>query len=530
MPIHFRFARAFSSIMIFEGSFLFQPIPKRNGEHRAAAPLRLASERRATIRYCLGSLNPLPVPKKHLWSLSSLEKTPSRRSTPSGSPSFLRKAFKTWCLRLSSPPKFERGPRWQATRGSSRGTERNTSPYHWLRGWRRQAKPLCVAGSISASNSTANKYRRISRRLHPRYTSAKALWRTSQRDLSNGRQINRRGQSRSARPTMKADFLGFLMRLSSSAFPAAPCGYGRPRAKHQSISRLQLLSASRPITFISRKETSAAYRRWSAQAALSADQSLDFLLAPELSIAFLIRHLPSSGTQGRLNPATVTFYALRMPVQARSLAGRVLSGWYFPSYAFESCITATLNDANPSAPAVPVQRWLLGILLRARCAPRLNKLPAMPLRALDRPGSWVRLGLCIGCDHAAQTRKEITWPTQRNPPPRSAFTRLPQPSGGTKTRTVSSTPSPLSAASRTTKANGRPRQRLTPTSCCFSLSLLIRLTPRSSNSGLTIVSLTRTIQPKQMGQGASRALPPFRAFKFSMSKAREENTRKGDQE
>lgn len=69
---------------------------------------------------------------------------------------------------------------------------------------------------------------------------------------------------------------------------------------------------------------------------------------------------------------------------------------------------AACADANPSAPGVPVQRWLEAILLRARFAPRADKISPMPLRALDWPAFWVRSGFCIGCDLAAHSQRRST--------------------------------------------------------------------------------------------------------------------------
>jgi len=40
---------------------------------------------------------------------------------------------------------------------------------------------------------------------------------------------------------------------------------------------------------------------------------------------------------------------------------------------------------------------------------------AIPLRAFDIPASWVRFGLCIGCDHAPKTEKETTMSDTKKP-------------------------------------------------------------------------------------------------------------------
>src|SRR5260370_36764501 len=74
-------------------------------------------------------------------------------------------------------------------------------------------------------------------------------------------------------------------------------------------------------------------------------------------------------------------------------------------FCFHDCIFASLN-ATLSAPTVPVKRWFLGILLRARYTPRADKIPTILLRTFDMHACWARLGFCIGCDHAAETRKE----------------------------------------------------------------------------------------------------------------------------
>jgi hypothetical protein len=45
----------------------------------------------------------------------------------------------------------------------------------------------------------------------------------------------------------------------------------------------------------------------------------------------------------------------------------------------------SLADAILSASGGPLKRLFLGILLRARFAPRAHKIPAIPLRAFDLP-------------------------------------------------------------------------------------------------------------------------------------------------
>ena len=62
------------------------------------------------------------------------------------------------------------------------------------------------------------------------------------------------------------------------------------------------------------------------------------------------------------------------------------------AFVFQEPHSRSLADANPSASGVPVKRWCLGILLRARFAPRADKIPAIPLRAFDIPAFHDALG------------------------------------------------------------------------------------------------------------------------------------------
>jgi len=81
------------------------------------------------------------------------------------------------------------------------------------------------------------------------------------------------------------------------------------------------------------------------------------------------------------------------------MPGRVPSPCFFPysppywfvsvflPFPFQGSKLAALADANPRASGGPVQRWLLGILIACSLRSSRNKIPAMPLRALDIPAS-----------------------------------------------------------------------------------------------------------------------------------------------
>ena len=193
--------------------------------------------------------------------------------------------------------------------------------------------------------------------------------------------------------------------------------------------------------------------------------------------------------------------------------GAFLCVWGVLPFCFHDCIFASLADATSSAPAVQVKRWLLGILLRARFAPRADKIPAMPpLGAFDLPACWARSGFCIGCDHAAETRKETPCQTARNPPRESSFTPYPQQSGGTKPRRAFSGPSLLNAATRMKPAIGSHLTTSIQASCCFFRRLPTWPTVRYSSSGPVIVTLSlQTKKPhnRRPGQGARLSALPF---------------------
>src|SRR5580698_3650405 len=121
-------------------------------------------------------------------------------------------------------------------------------------------------------------------------------------------------------------------------------------------------------------------------------------------------------------------------------------------------IIAAWADANLNASGVPVESWFLGILLRARYAPRATRFLRYRFALSTFPPLEARFVDCIGCDHAAyQRRKERPCQTVRNQQPESACTPYPPQSGGTKTprATERSTQSPSSVATRTRRANGR---------------------------------------------------------------------------
>jgi hypothetical protein len=76
------------------------------------------------------------------------------------------------------------------------------------------------------------------------------------------------------------------------------------------------------------------------------------------------------------------------------------------AFPFPALHIRILGDAtNPSAPRVPVKRWVLGILLACSLRSSRKKIPAILLRTLDLAASSTRCGLFIGCDHAAEKRK-----------------------------------------------------------------------------------------------------------------------------
>jgi len=190
---------------------------------------------------------------------------------------------------------------------------------------------------------------------------------------------------------------------------------------------------------------------------------------------------------------------------------------YLSPFCFHARIFATWADANSGTPGVPVQRWVLGIFPRARFAPRATKFLRSRCALLTFPPSRVRLELYIGCDHAAQTRKEITCQTQRNPRRKSASTRYPQRYGGTKTRRASSTPSHLNAVSRTTPANGRPLRASMRATSCLLRRLQIRPTVRFTSCAPTTATANTLTKrpPKKSGQGALTGALPLLYFPCS---------------
>ena len=139
----------------------------------------------------------------------------------------------------------------------------------------------------------------------------------------------------------------------------------------------------------------------------------------------------------------------------------------FPRSWFQVRGTATFTDANPGASGPPVKRWVLEISLRSGSLP-ITHTKFLRSRCALWTGAphWMRFCLCIGCDPAAlQPGKETPCPTQRNPQPASTSTRSPLPSGGTRTRRASSTPSLSSAATATTPESGRPLRPSTRMTC-----------------------------------------------------------------
>src|SRR5262249_39053072 len=67
------------------------------------------------------------------------------------------------------------------------------------------------------------------------------------------------------------------------------------------------------------------------------------------------------------------------------------------SSSYEHCIFAVQSDANPNASGVPVKRWFLGILLRARFAPRATTFLRYRCALLTGPPFVPRLRNRIGC-------------------------------------------------------------------------------------------------------------------------------------
>lgn len=200
-------------------------------------------------------------------------------------------------------------------------------------------------------------------------------------------------------------------------------------------------------------------------------------------------------------PVTFAFRCSVAPVQALLPSG------------FQVRIIATFTDANSGAPGVPVKRWVLAIFPCKCTAARTEKFLRSRYALLTFPPLEVRFGLCIGCNHAAQTRKETSCPTQRNPQRKSASTRYPQRSGGTRTRRASSTPSPLSAASRMMPASGSPLRPSTRATSCSWRRLPTWPTARSIScvpATATPNSLTKRLHNRRLGQGAhTGALPLF---------------------
>ena len=176
-------------------------------------------------------------------------------------------------------------------------------------------------------------------------------------------------------------------------------------------------------------------------------------------------------------------------------------------------IIAALADANRSASGVPVERWLLVILLRARYAPRAIRFLRCRYALSTFPPSKTRFVDCIGCDHAAYQRKERPCQTVKNQQPESAFTPCPRQSGGTKTprATDHSTRSPFSVTTRTRKANGRAQTASTKVICSWPRRSSTWRIRRLSNSGPMIVRLSsQKIKPhSRPGQGALASALPF---------------------
>jgi len=172
---------------------------------------------------------------------------------------------------------------------------------------------------------------------------------------------------------------------------------------------------------------------------------------------------------------------------------------------------ASLADANPSAPRVPVKRLVLGILLRARYAPRADKIPAILLRTLDLSASPARFGCCIGCDHAAHNRKETPCPTTINPFRRSTSIRSRRQSGGTKRRRAFATLSRSKRATRTARENGSPRRASARVICCSWRRPQIWLTTKFKTTIVATSTPPHTSEklPSRSGQGALTGALPF---------------------
>ena len=175
------------------------------------------------------------------------------------------------------------------------------------------------------------------------------------------------------------------------------------------------------------------------------------------------------------------------------------------------CIIATLSDAKSGAPGVPVKGLFLGIFIACSLRSSRKKIPAIPLRACDSPAYWVRFVLCIGCDHAAQTRKETPCPTQRNPQRKSTFIRYPLPSGARKPTRAFSTQSRSRRATRTVRESGSPRRASAKASCCSWRRPQTWLTTKFRNNIVKTSTPLHTSQtlPSRPGQGALTSALPF---------------------
>src|SRR5258708_22924557 len=113
----------------------------------------------------------------------------------------------------------------------------------------------------------------------------------------------------------------------------------------------------------------------------------------------------------KTKPHSIPFY-LVIPRPLRSTPFSLPA--LFPS-SFQGRIIAALAHANRSASGGNVERWLLGILLRARYAPRAIRFLRCRCPLSTLPPSRTRCAACIGCDQAAlQLREQTSWLTQPN--------------------------------------------------------------------------------------------------------------------
>src|SRR5258708_19754900 len=113
----------------------------------------------------------------------------------------------------------------------------------------------------------------------------------------------------------------------------------------------------------------------------------------------------------KTKPHSIPFY-LVIPRPLRSTPFSLPA--LFPS-SFQGRIIAALADANRSAFGVPVERWLLGILLRARYAPRATIFLRYRYTLSTIPPFETRSAFCIISNHPPfHTRKESPCHTLRN--------------------------------------------------------------------------------------------------------------------